>query len=73
MGIFDSILGSVGGTDIGNLAAKVGIDPAMAEKAVAALGDTLAQALAPCYRALASIQFRGMQYRRDIGASSAPS
>ena len=33
-----SILGSVGGTDIGNLAAKVGIDPAMAEKAVAALG-----------------------------------
>jgi|SRR6185312_10077390 len=41
--------------------------------AVAARGDTLAQALAPCYRALASIQFRGMQYRRDIGASSAHS
>jgi len=38
MGIFDSILSSVGGTDISNLAAKVGIDPAMAEKAVAALG-----------------------------------
>lgn len=38
MGIFDSILGAVGGTDIENLAAKVGIDPAMAEKAVAALG-----------------------------------
>jgi hypothetical protein len=38
MGIFDSILGSVGGTDIENLAAKVGIDPAMAERAVAALG-----------------------------------
>jgi hypothetical protein len=38
MGIFDSILGSVGGTDLENLAAKVGIDPSMAEKAVAALG-----------------------------------
>jgi hypothetical protein len=38
MGIFDAILGSVGGTDIDNLAAKVGIDPATAEKAVAALG-----------------------------------
>jgi hypothetical protein len=38
MSIFNSILGSVGGTDIENLAAKVGIDPAMAEKAVAALG-----------------------------------
>jgi len=38
MSIFNSILGSVGGTDIENLAAKVGIDPDMAEKAVAALG-----------------------------------
>lgn len=38
MGIFDSILGSVGGTDLENLAAKVGLDPATAEKAVAALG-----------------------------------
>jgi hypothetical protein len=38
MSIFNSILGSVGGTDLENLAAKVGIDPAMAEKAVAALG-----------------------------------
>ena len=38
MGIFDSILGAAGGTDITNLAAKVGLDPAMAEKAVAALG-----------------------------------
>jgi hypothetical protein len=43
MGIFDSILGSVGGTDLENLAAKVGIDPAMAEKAVAALGAAHAQ------------------------------
>jgi phosphoribosylamine--glycine ligase len=41
--------------------------------AVAATGGTLAQALAPCYRALADIQFRGMQFRRDIGASSAHS
>ena len=39
MGIFDSILGQVGQhADIGSLAAKVGIDPAMAEKAIAALG-----------------------------------
>lgn len=38
MGIFDSLLGQIGGTDLENLAAKVGIDPAMAEKAVAALG-----------------------------------
>ena len=43
MGLFDSILGSVGGTDLKNLAAKVGIDPAMAEKAVAALGAAHAQ------------------------------
>ena len=43
MGLFDSILGSVGGTDLENLAAKVGIDPAMAEKAVAALGAAHAQ------------------------------
>jgi hypothetical protein len=49
MSLFDSILSQVGGNvDIGNLAAKVGIDPAMAEKAVAALsvahvapGDTV--------------------------------
>ncbi len=38
MSIFNSILGSVAGTDLENLAAKVGIDPALAEKAVAALG-----------------------------------
>jgi hypothetical protein len=38
MGIFDSVLGSVGGIDLENLAAKVGIDPAIAEQAVAALG-----------------------------------
>lgn len=39
MSIFDGILGQVGSNfDIANLAAKVGIDPALAEKAVAALG-----------------------------------
>jgi hypothetical protein len=38
MSIFDSILSQVGGAiDIKNLAAKVGIDPAMAETAIAAL------------------------------------
>ena len=41
MSLFDSILKSIGGApdDIGNLAAKVGIDPGMAEKAIAALGQ----------------------------------
>jgi len=39
MSILDGILGQVGGNvDIANLAAKVGIDPALAEKAVTALG-----------------------------------
>ena len=39
MGMLDGILGQVGGNvDIANLAAKVGIDPALAEKAVTALG-----------------------------------
>jgi len=40
MSIFDSILKNIGGApdDIANLADKVGIDPAMAEKAIAALG-----------------------------------
>jgi len=49
MGIFDSILGQVSDhPDVANMAAKLGIDPAMAEKAIAALsqahqqpGDTL--------------------------------
>lgn len=41
MGIFDSILGQVGQhADVGNLASKLGIDPAMAEKAIAALGQS---------------------------------
>ncbi len=39
MSLLDSILGQVGqNVDIAGLASKVGIDPAMAEKAVAALG-----------------------------------
>jgi hypothetical protein len=54
MSILDNILGQVGSNiDIANMAAKVGIDPAMAEKAVAALGaahsqpsDTVATAAA---------------------------
>ncbi|WP_295527498.1 hypothetical protein [Novosphingobium sp. Chol11] len=38
MSIFDTILSQVGGNiDIKNLAAKVGIDPTMAETAIAAL------------------------------------
>lgn len=39
MGFFDGILGQVSEhADVGNLAAKLGIEPAMAEKAIAALG-----------------------------------
>lgn len=39
MSMLDGILGQIGGgVDIASLAAKVGIDPATAEKAVAALG-----------------------------------
>ena len=41
MGIFDSILGQVGGhADVGNMAAKLGIPVEMAEKAIAALGQS---------------------------------
>ena len=41
MGIFDSILGQLGEhADVGNMAAKLGIDPATAEKAIAALGQS---------------------------------
>lgn len=41
MSVFDTILKSIGGApdDVVNLAAKVGIDPAVAEKAIAALGQ----------------------------------
>jgi ATP phosphoribosyltransferase regulatory subunit HisZ len=54
MGILDGILGQLGGNiDVSNMAAKVGIDPSLAEKAIAALGqahqepgDTVATAAA---------------------------
>jgi hypothetical protein len=41
MSMFDSILKNIAGSpdDVTNLAAKIGIDPAMAEKAIAALGQ----------------------------------
>ena len=39
MGFFDSVLNQVSQhSDVANLAGKLGIDPAMAEKAIAALG-----------------------------------
>jgi len=42
MSLLDGILKNIGGApdDVANLAAKVGIDPAMAEKAIAVLGKT---------------------------------
>jgi hypothetical protein len=41
MGIFDSILGQVGQhADVGNMAAKLGIPAEVAEKAIAALGQS---------------------------------
>ncbi len=44
MGILDSILGQVSQhADVGNLAAKLGIDPTLAEKAIAALGQSHAE------------------------------
>lgn len=54
MGVFDGILAQLGGhADVANLADKLGIDPALAEKAIAALGiahqepgDTIAGAAA---------------------------
>lgn len=44
MGIFDSILGQVSQhTDVGNMAAKLGIPAEVAEKAIAALGQSHAE------------------------------
>ena len=44
MGIFDSIIGQVGEhADVGNLAAKLGISPEVAEQAIAALGQSHAE------------------------------
>lgn len=41
MGIFDSILSQAGQhADVGNLASKLGIAPELAEKAIAALGQS---------------------------------
>ena len=41
MGIFDSILGQVSEhADVGNMASKLGISPEIAEKAIAALGQS---------------------------------
>lgn len=42
MSMLDGILKNIGGApdDIGNLAEMIGIDPAMAEKAIAVLGQT---------------------------------
>ena len=39
MGLLDGILGQVGSIDIAGIAGKLGVDPAIAEKAVAALGQ----------------------------------
>ena len=41
MSVFDTILKGIGGApdDVANLATKLGIDPALAEKAIAALGQ----------------------------------
>ena len=53
MSLLDSILGQAGNLDIAGLAAKVGVDPALAQQAVTALagaqtqpGDTVATAAA---------------------------
>lgn len=44
MGIFDTILSQAGQhADVGNLASKLGIPPEMAEKAIAALGQSHAE------------------------------
>ncbi len=44
MGIFDSIMGQVGEhADVGNLATKLGIPAEVAEKAIAALGQSHAE------------------------------
>ena len=42
MSLLDGLLKNIGGApdDVANLAAKVGIDPAIAEKAIATLGQT---------------------------------
>lgn len=44
MGIFDTILAQAGHADIGDLAGKLGVPPELAEKAIAALGQSHAEA-----------------------------
>ena len=45
MGIFDTIMGQMGQhTDVANMAEKLGIDPEVAEKAIAALGQSHGEA-----------------------------
>lgn len=44
MGMLDGILGQLGGADIGGLAERFGLPPELAEKAVAALGQSHAEA-----------------------------
>lgn len=43
MGIFDTILSQAGHADVGNLASKLGLPPELAEKAIAALGQSHAE------------------------------
>lgn len=43
MGIFDTILSQAGQADVGNLASKLGLPPELAEKAIAALGQSHAE------------------------------
>lgn len=44
MSLFDSIIGQIGGANgLAGLAQQVGLDPALAEKAVAALGQSHAE------------------------------
>lgn len=43
MGMLDGIMGQLGGADIGGLAEKFGLPKEMAEKAVAALGQSHAE------------------------------
>lgn len=43
MGIFDTILAQAGHADVGNLASKLGLPPELAEKAIAALGQSHAE------------------------------
>ena len=43
MGIFDTILSQAGHADVDNLARKLGLPPELAEKAIAALGQSHAE------------------------------